>query len=137
MIPSFSVPGRSIGTEEVDRFYSELVREMSRAKAGDVFTEKGMSGEYPRYLHKSMHTYLQRSASIAAHAGLQRGRLFDGAMNPLVEIEVLNRISLGCGFNAVVCARISILSYYRKSAGTNGSHNHGSTRVKSGVLDSW
>lgn len=136
IIPSFSVPGRSIGTNAVDSFLDQLQKGNSQKQSGICFIENGMNADYYKSLLKSLHiSSLQLSAILCAF-GLETSTCLSPLGLPLKKITILNRISLALGFNAIYFSRRSILSYDSKRKGKAISLNMHSTVLKLQKLDS-
>ena len=54
IIPSFSVPGCSIGTRELNLFIQARNSGKTVDEAGQCFVDAGMSADYPESIHKKM-----------------------------------------------------------------------------------
>ncbi len=66
IIPSFSVPGCSIGTRELNSFLKAINRGETIEEAGQCFIDAGMSPDYPESIHKRLKRYRPRIETIFA-----------------------------------------------------------------------
>ena len=132
MIPSFSLPGLSVGSAEVERFLSAREAGQSRATASAELRARGVSEHYPKRLERMFVAAIARAkASLPAQGtkplqGLAWVRSVVGdADHPLVE---LNRFGLAHRINGICFCRPSILLFTRHSRRRAVSHKKGSAR---------
>ena len=132
VIPSFSVPGLSVGSTEVEHFLSAREAGQSRARAAAQLRDRGVSEHYPKRLERMFTTAIARAkASLPACGtkplqGLAWVRSVVGnAEHPLVE---LNRFGLAQGINGICFCRFSILLFTAHSHRRGVSHKNGSAR---------
>ena len=143
IIPSFSVPGTSIGTAEAEEYIALREGGYGRRRAADrVFTRsKAMSEKYPLVLDRSFETVVERARAIFSGMGDERLRgsswiesLTGQREHPIVG---LNQFCLEHGVNAVCLTRFSIHLFGKKRKGGENPHNYGSRRIWKVVVDSW
>jgi hypothetical protein len=129
MIPSFSLPGLSVGSAEVERFLSARETGEGRRTAAAELQARGVSEHYPKRLERMFSTAITRAkASVPASGteplqGLAWVRSVIGdADHPLVE---LNRFGLAHGINGICFCRSSVLLFTRHSRRRGVSHKKG------------
>ena len=132
MIPSFSLPGLSVGSGEVERFLSARESGKSRVTAAAELRARGVSEHYPKRLERMFVIAIARAkASLPAPytkplQGLAWIRsVLGGVDEPLVE---LNRFGLAHGINGICFCRASILLFTAHSRRRGVSHKKGSAR---------
>lgn len=140
LIPSFSLPGTSIGSEEAERYLLARAEGIGRGRAGRGLVEYGMSGSYPKGLERMFATAVRRAKALFAHAADEKLSglawvlaVVGSAERPLVE---LNRFCLSRGVNAVCFCRASILVFASRRGKVCISHNPGSAAAPSPGLHS-
>jgi len=130
MIPSFSLPGSSVGTEETEGYLMARERGVGRGRAAVELLRRGMGEGYSKHLERMFATAITRAKAVFADYG--DGRLqglawvrsvVGHAEHPLVE---LNRFCLVHGANGVCFCRASILVFSRTPAKRLTSHEGGS-----------
>jgi hypothetical protein len=139
-MPSFSLPGTSIGTEEAERYLIRRQQGASRRRAAEELLSKGLSGCYAKQLERMTEVAVFRAKALFPSAadptlwGLAWIQAVCGqADRPLF---ALNRFSLKRGFNAPCFCRSSILLFDRKRIKERISHNVGSTAGDAAFIDS-
>jgi hypothetical protein len=130
LIPSFSLPGLSIGSAEAERYLAAREAGVGRGRAAAELVACGMSQGYPKRLERVLATTVTRGKALLVTQGTERlqglawVRSVVGDMeHPLVE---LNRIGLARGVNGICFCRVSILLFSAASHGRRVSHNNGS-----------
>ncbi len=130
LIPSFSLPGTSIGSEEAERYLIARAEDIGRGRAGRELRAQRMSGSYPKSLDRMFATAVRRAKALfprAADESLSALAWVFAVVGyterPLVE---LNRFCLASGVNAVCFCRASILVFKPRRARSSFSHNLGS-----------
>ena len=131
MIPRFSVPGTSLGTEEAEASLLSRCEGSSRTEAAAGLVEQGMEGRAGRRVEKMLDTAVARAKAIwpwAASPSLHGlgwiSAVCGGVDHPIVD---LNRWALAHGVNAICFCRSSILFFpARQNAGAH-SHNPASS----------
>jgi hypothetical protein len=130
MIPSFSLPGSSVGTAEAEGYLIARESGVGRGRAAVELLRRGMSEGYPKNLERMFATAITRAKAVLADYG--DGRLqgmgwvhsvVGQAQHPLVE---LNRFCLAHGANGVCFCRASILVFSSTPARRLTSHKGGS-----------
>lgn len=115
MIPSFSLPGSSVGTEEAEGYLIAREQGVGRGRAAVELLRRGMSEGYPKRLERMFATAITRAKALLVGRGEGRLRgmawvrsVVGHAEHPLVE---LNRYCLAQGINGVCFCRVSILVF--------------------------
>jgi hypothetical protein len=141
VIPSFSLPGTSIGTLEAEQYLLERHQGISRNKAGEQLFEQGMSRGYPKELERMLQSAISRAKALFPTAaesflwGLQWIEAICGPTDrPLLR---LNLFCLAHGVNAICFCRSSILVFARTRRIAGVSHNPGSAAGATTFIDSW
>jgi hypothetical protein len=126
IIPSFSLPGTTIGSKDAEAFLLLKEQGQSTYKAGNVFTEKGMHGSYKYKAPTIFYKYFERAKAIFLDkgnnyfSGLKWIRSVIGDKANL--ITNFNHFCLSNKVNAVFCNRINILLYPGYNPGNEKSH---------------
>jgi len=123
MIPRFSVPDTSLGTEEAEASLVARAHGASRSVAGRPLVEQGMEVRSGRRLEKMLDTAVERAKGIwpeAAEPSLHGLAWIEAvcgrADHPILD---LNRWALDHGVNAICFCRSSIL-FFRSRTATGG-----------------
>lgn len=131
LIPAFSLPGTSIGSQEAEGYLkARAAGGEGRGRAGRELVQQGMSGRYPKSLDQMFGTAVRRAKAFFPQAADERlsglpwvCAALGSAERPLVE---LNRFCLSRGVNAVCFCRASILIFPSRRDGARVSHKTGS-----------
>ena len=130
LMPAFSLPGTSIGTEEAEKYLLARAKGTGRTTASVTLGRLGVSDRYPKQLDRMFFKAVaQAKALFAESVDLQREpmewvqSLVGGKTRPLWS---LNRYCLAHGYNCICFCRASIISFSPTSAGSVSSHNRGS-----------
>lgn len=140
-MPSFSLPGTSIGTKEAEQYLVARRGGASRAQAGRALAACGVKEGYPKALEGMLETAVMRGKALFAQAA-------DPRLSSLAWVEAvcgaadrplfrLNRYALAHGVNALCFCRRSILLFGRNNVGGRTSHKQGSAFVDEPPVDSW
>jgi hypothetical protein len=126
MIPRFSVPDTSLGTEEAERSLLARAAGDSRRVAGRPLVEQGMEGRSGRRLEEMLDTAVSRAKAIwpqAAELSLQ-GLAWVSAVCGRAEHPILdfNRWALEQRVNAICFCRCSILFFRFCDVAERGPH---------------
>jgi len=132
ILPSFSVPGTSVGTAEAQAYLKARASGMSRGRAAHYLIDRGLSLDYPRRLETRLEVAVNRGKALWPHEGRDelRGlawmeRLCAGATErPLL---ATNLFALGRGVNALCFCRFSILLFGRTAVRGVRSQEKGTT----------
>jgi hypothetical protein len=140
LIPSFSLPGTSIGTKEAEAYLEGRHRGQSRAKAGRLLAGRAMGERYLKQLERMLARALARAKAIFRQAADERleGRTWIDAVcgptdRPIFE---LNQYALAHGVNAIFCCRAPILLFGRAVRPGGTSHEPGSAPGPGPPVDS-
>jgi hypothetical protein len=128
VIPSFSLPGTSVGTGEVEQYLKTRHAGMSRRKAAEVFSGLGLHEEYPRHLERMFDAAVLRVQALLGDESIEwaggyawvLSRMGRGTQRPVWELNILcgNR-----GYNPVFFSRSSILVFPTRKTGIRISHH--------------
>ena len=126
MIPRFSVPDTSLGTEEAEQSLLTRAAGDSRSEAARPLVAQGMEGRSGRRLEEMLDTAVSRAKAIwpqAAELSLQ-GLAWVSAVCGRADHPILdfNRWALEHGVNAICFCRSSILFFRFCTAGEPGPH---------------
>jgi hypothetical protein len=140
IMPSFSLPNTSIGTDEANRYLKERASGQSRARAGRCLLQRGLSGDYPRRLERMMDVAVARGKAVWLQAGRQHlqglewmSSVCGGHDRPLL---AMNLFALQHGVNALCFCRSSILLFGRSAVHRRRSHNRGTAADEDRPIDS-
>jgi len=129
LIPSFSLPGTSGGTEEAETYLKSRHEGIGRGRAGKLVEMLGVSEGYGLQLEKMFARSVDRTKALFPQAG---DSYLDGmewvrsvVQTPSTPLYSLNCFCLQQGVNAVCFCRVSILRFRRCKAGGGFSHNLG------------
>ncbi len=130
LIPSFSLPGLSIGSAEAERYLAAREAGVGRGCAATELLARGMSHSYPKRLERMLATAVVRGKALLETPGAERllglawvRWVVGDVERPLVE---LNRFGLAQGVNGICFCRASILLFCSPSRGRRVSHKNGS-----------
>jgi hypothetical protein len=140
VIPSFSLPGTSIGTCEAEQYLLSRQQGASRNKAGKPLFKHGMSSRYPKQLERMFHAAVSRAKAllpVGDGAFLSGVRWIETLCGPTDRpLFRLNLCCLGHGINAVCFCRSSILVFVRTRRIGAISHNPDSAPKARTFIDS-
>jgi hypothetical protein len=142
IIPSFSLPGTSIGTEEAQIYIQLREQGYGRGRASKVFSgAKQMSANHPAVLDKAFRVAVDRAKAIFTGQADERlagcawiASLTGETDQPMVR---LNQYCLEHRVNGVCLTRTPIHLFRDQSSRIRISHNHGSAWIFKLVIDSW
>jgi len=134
IMPSFSLPGTSIGTGEAEQYL------LARARAGTALLEQGLHAGYPKLLERRFLVAISRAKALWPQAADERlsGLAWVCAVcgptdRPLL---ALNRYALDHQVNAVCFCRVSILLFGRTAKTGCFSHTLDSAGNSPAQVDS-
>jgi hypothetical protein len=140
IIPSFSLPGTTVGTKEVEEYLWLRHQGIGRSRAGKKLIEKGMSESYCYSLDKTFKRAVARAKSLFEYAGDMRDEgicwIQEVTGNTEQPILSLNQFCLDNGYNAVCFTRAGIIIFRKKRVKSRFSHNALSCVEKAGLVDS-
>ncbi len=127
LIPSFSLPGLSIGSAEAERYLTAREAGASRGCAAGELLAYGMNESYPKRLERMLATTVTRGKALWSAPGGERLQglawvrsVVGDIQHPLVE---LNRFGLAHGVNGICFCRASILLFCPSVQMRRLSHN--------------
>jgi hypothetical protein len=130
LIPRFSLPGLSIGSQEGERYLAAREAGVGRGCAAAELLVHGMSQSYPKRLERMLAMAVTRGKALLAVPGTEQLQglawvrsIVGDVDQPLVE---LNRFGLAHGVNGICFCRASILLFCSRARSTRGSHKKGS-----------
>ena len=130
LIPSFSLPGLSIGSAEAERYLEAREAGVGRGSAAPELLTRGVSGGYPKRLERMLATTVTRGKTLLVAPGTERLQGLAWVRSVVGDIEhslmELNRIGLARGINGICFCRASILLFSPASRGKRVSHKKGS-----------
>lgn len=140
LLPSFSLPGTSVGLKEVELFILRRAKGFSRASASAQLIERGMSESYRRYVERRLFEGIMRARALLPHRG-------DHSLSPWQwtisaagtsarPVYELNLLSVCLGWGAFFCALSPAAGRRLERAGKTVSHNTGSVAAAPPVIDS-
>jgi hypothetical protein len=130
LMPSFSLPGTSVGTEETEAYLRAREKGEGRDRAGRPLVGLGLNTRYAKQLDRMLAVAISRAKALFPTAaedrftGLEWIRKATGTTERL--LWSLNHFSLTQGYNCVCFCRASILIFSYRSAKAGSSHNRGS-----------
>jgi hypothetical protein len=140
VMPSFSLPDTSIGTREAEEYLKGRAWGLSRAQAGRVLSERGLSSDYPRRLERMLEVAVKRGKALWAQDGeptllwlAWMASLCGPSLQPLL---AMNRFALERGVNALCFCRSSILLFGRVWVRGGVSHKRGTATAARRPIDS-
>lgn len=131
VIPSFSLPGTSLGTVEVENYIANLAIGKPRAEAGKQLLDNGISYKHLQQIEKMFHGSVERTKAIFVTTAPQEGSGLAWCRKLLTIQEStniiyeLNTFCLQHRVNAVFCNRFNILLFRELKAGSIASNNLG------------
>jgi hypothetical protein len=140
VMPSFSLPGTSVGAAEAEAFVLQRESGASRARAGEGFLGRGMGTEYLRSLERRLVAGVHQARALfperESHGPGPWRRLIDMSGTHLRPIFELNRSSIAAGWGAVFCSLTLGAGRRLEKPGRRSSHNKHSARSRKGFIDS-
>lgn len=142
VIPSFSLPGTSLGTAGVEDFIQKRKLNQSRREAGEQLLEKGISFKHLKNIEKMFNRSQVRMKTIFPDIADDHLKGVDWCLHLLKREQTdnlfyfLNYFCLNRNVNGVFCNRYNILLFNTAKVGTLNSINLGTTGMSSHVIDS-
>jgi hypothetical protein len=141
LIPSFSLPGTSIGTEEAEQYLMARHRGISRGKASKGLLSRGLSEEYPKGLERRLEVVVDRGKALFAGDGnpeLSGLSWIWGLCGPTDRpLYAVNRYALSRRVNGLCFCRSSILFFRRDPRSGQFPHKGDSAAEGGEPVDSW
>jgi len=140
LIPSFSLPGTSLGTGEVEAFIAGRRDGRSRREAGRHLTNRGVPEDSLRRIEKLIYTAIQRAKVLFGDLAVQIGEVYHwlkeataGDPRPII---VLNACSIALGYGAVFCSLAVGAGRRRRNSGIRFSHDNTSAGIGTPLIHS-
>jgi hypothetical protein len=139
-MPTFSLPGTSIGTEEAEEYLLARTLGKGRRAASTSLRRFEVGDRYPKQLDGMFfRAVAQAKAIFAESACLQPDPM--AWVQSLIGKETrplwsLNRYCLARGYNCICFCRASIITFSSATAGGMRSHNRGSPARPAGRVRS-
>jgi len=132
IIPSFSLPGTSGGTKEVEGYLLSRHEGVGRGTAGRLFQELGVSQRYGLQLERMFARSVNQAKALFPQAGEPYLKGMEWVQSvvedPSRPLYSLNCFCLHQRVNAVCFCRASILRFRIYKAGGRFSHNLGTPK---------
>ena len=130
LMPAFSLPGTSVGTEEVEAYFAKRKAGSGRKAASESFVDLGVGPRYPKQLDRMLSTAVSRAKALFPDAADNRLSGLEWIQAASGEKErplwSLNRYSLSHRYNCICFCRASIITFSTTTASGASSHNRGS-----------
>ena len=130
LMPAFSLPGTSSGTEQVEQYFIKRDTGDGRKAASEVFAGLGVGARYPKQLDHMLATVVSRAKALFPNAADDRlsGLAWIRAATGEKERPLwnLNRYALSRRYNCICFCRASIITFSSTTASGASSHNRGS-----------
>jgi hypothetical protein len=127
IIPSFSLPGTSVGTKEVEEYLELREKGFRRDRAGEKLFELGQHRTYCYPLDITFKKAVSRAKSLFKDCGDPRKTdiswIQEVTGNKEHPILSLNQFCLDNAVNAVCFSRATIIIFRKKNAKKRFSHN--------------
>ena len=140
VIPSFSLPGTSIGTKEPEEYLVKRAEGVGRGTAGKILLKERLSERYPLQIDKMFQTSVDQAKAQFPQEGdptLNGMQWVKSVVSePSRPLYSLNCFCLEHGVNAVCCTRFSIQTFRVRSEGIKFSHNLGTPQNEVPGIDS-
>jgi len=141
IIPSFSLPGTSIGTTDVEQYLILRYQGKGRRSAGKTLVHlKGMSEGHPRALEQGCQVMFKRAKALLAGHGddLLSGLEWVNSLvrDPSTPLLSLNLYCLQHRLNAVCLTRFPIHTFPPRCAGIRPPLNSASPSLPPQAIDS-
>jgi hypothetical protein len=130
LMPTFSLPGASIGTEEAEQYLLARAEGTGRGAASVDLRRRGVSSRYPKQLDRMFVRAISRAKALFPDATDVRATPMNWVRSVVGPTErplvALNRFCLEGGYNCVCFCRSSVIRFNRGKSGSGSSHNRGS-----------
>jgi len=140
VIPSFSLPGTSIGIKETEKYLIKRASGVGRGTAGKVLLQAGLSEKYQINIDKMFQTSVDQAKAHFPQEGNPTLNGMEWVKSVVSDSErplySLNCFCLENGVNAVCCTRSSIQTFRIRKAGIRFSHNLGTSHSEVPGIDS-
>ena len=138
LIPEFSLPSTSIGTEEAESYLQARRHGQSQQQASKIFTSRGMGDGYGMWFEKRIEKAIRVAKAVFPQ---QNNRIWDLLPHSpgrvaAVEIKRANAACLEHGLNPLFFSRRTILRIREIKTGSVVSHNRGAIWTAGEHLDS-
>ena len=142
IIPSFSLPGTSIGMQEAEEYLRHREQGQGRRKASRVFSgDKAISTNHPGVLDKAFRRAVNRAKAIFHYQVDNRlsGTAWIEALTGQTQhpIVSLNQYCLERQVNCICLTRFPILVFRAKKPKITHPHNNGAPQSWKLAVDSW
>jgi len=142
IIPSFSLPGTSIGTAEAEEYIRRREQGQGRRRAARVFSgEKAMSRNHPAVLDRAFLTAVDRAKAIFNGMADMRLNGIDWIASLSGQNEQpilsLNQYCLEHRVNCICLTRFVIHLFREKKGRICSPHKTGASRRRKAVIDFW
>ena len=140
VIPSFSLPGASLDTQEYESYHRAREAGKSRREASECFPEQSRSKSYLRKLEKRFAIcciWLQALLPFMGNIYLKGLDYLRSVLNSDIDLICgINKLCLENQINAVFCNRCNIILFWNKRTGKCFSNDLTPTRMAPFSVDS-
>jgi hypothetical protein len=140
LIPAFSLPGTSLGTEQTEEYLIKRYQGQGRGAAGSCFARKGVPFDHLRRMDRMFLFCVDRAKAVLGSAenrelgGMEWIQsVINNPERPLYEI---NRYCLIQGVNCIFFTRPQIMLFQCRKRGKEISHNNISPGKDVAAIDS-
>ena len=141
LLPSFSLPGTSIGTEEAERYLIARADGVARGRASAEMLSLGVGVDYPRRLERRLEVAVSRGKALFPDDGdleLQGLEWIRSLCGPVDRpLHAVNCYALARGVNGLCFCRSAILLFPRNGESGQFSHNRHSAAETLDSIDCW
>jgi hypothetical protein len=141
VLPSFSLPGTSVGIEELEQYLKDRQKGKSRRKAAEVFTGLCLHEGYAKQVEKRVTAAVNRAKALFPGRGDDTVFGYHWLVSVVGTDEQrplwrLNTMCLSVGYNPVFFSRSSVLLFRQRKTGIVVSHNRDSVLRSQELINS-
>lgn len=130
LMPAFSLPGTSIGTEEAEEYLLARAEGTGRTTASAKLKCFGVGDRYPKQLDRMFFKAVAQAKALFAESDCLQPTPMEWVQSLVGKgarpLWSLNRYCLAHGYNCTCFCRASIIKFSSATAGSRASHNRGS-----------
>lgn len=145
LLPTFSLPGTSLGTKEVEDYIRARNKKVSRKEAGATLMNRGITEKHLKNIERLVDRCINRYKTLFANQKIARLSGIEWAEAFLKEVDFyfdgafimeLNLYCIGHRVNATFCSRKNILLFSKKKPGLYFSNDIDPYKGSVAILDS-
>ena len=130
LMPTFSLPGTSIGAAEAEQYLLARAEGIGRGTGSVGLLSRGVSPRYPKQLDRMFFRAITQAKALFPEVADPRATPMNWLLSVVGPTEVplvaLNRFCLARRYNCVCFCRASIITFSPRGASRAISHNRGS-----------